>query len=182
MLRNRILPKLSCSVVYVWVLVLEVVGGVLVNDETDRVWSEALFALTCCSSKQKLFKVTVYTIMYQGTKVPPHRYLDYTSIDIYTIHIASLQLGVAPRILSPNSHWDRCSLSDPDVLSREDPLYLSKNWNWNPAPSSGEQRKSSPTNHRRGSSCKPPPSHDEAASVQMSSIAKFISKRMMTFF
>jgi hypothetical protein len=29
-----------------------VVGGVLVNDETDRVWSEALFALTCCSSKQ----------------------------------------------------------------------------------------------------------------------------------
>ncbi len=33
--------------VYVWVLVLEVVVGVLVNDETDRVWSEALFALTC---------------------------------------------------------------------------------------------------------------------------------------
>jgi hypothetical protein len=27
--------------------------------------------------------------MYQGTKVPPHRYLDYTNIDIYTIHIAS---------------------------------------------------------------------------------------------
>jgi hypothetical protein len=25
---------------------------VLVNDETDRVWSEALFALTCCSSNQ----------------------------------------------------------------------------------------------------------------------------------
>ena len=37
--------------VYVWELVLEVVGGVL-NDETDRYWSEALFALTCCSSKQ----------------------------------------------------------------------------------------------------------------------------------
>jgi len=27
-------------------------GGVVVNDETDRVWSEALFALTCCSSNQ----------------------------------------------------------------------------------------------------------------------------------
>jgi catalase len=26
-----------------------VVGGVVVSDETDRVWSEALFALTCCS-------------------------------------------------------------------------------------------------------------------------------------
>jgi hypothetical protein len=40
------------SLVYVCVLVLEVVGGVLVSDETDRVWSEALFALTCCSSNQ----------------------------------------------------------------------------------------------------------------------------------
>jgi hypothetical protein len=30
---------------------LVVVGGV-VNDETDRYWSEALFALTCCSSNQ----------------------------------------------------------------------------------------------------------------------------------
>jgi hypothetical protein len=34
------------------VLVLEVDGGVQVNDETDGVWSEALFALTCCSSNQ----------------------------------------------------------------------------------------------------------------------------------
>jgi hypothetical protein len=34
------------------VLVLEVGGGVLVNDETDRVWSEALFALTCFSNMQ----------------------------------------------------------------------------------------------------------------------------------
>ena len=32
---------------------LVVVGGVVVqSDETDRVWSEALFALTCCSSNQ----------------------------------------------------------------------------------------------------------------------------------
>ncbi len=37
---------------YVCVLVLEVGGGVLTSDETDRVWSEALFALTCCSSNQ----------------------------------------------------------------------------------------------------------------------------------
>jgi hypothetical protein len=27
--------------------------------------------------------------IYQGTKVPPHRYLDYTNIGIYTIQIAS---------------------------------------------------------------------------------------------
>ncbi len=38
--------------VYVCVLVLEVGGGVLVSDETDRVWSEALFALTCFSDMQ----------------------------------------------------------------------------------------------------------------------------------
>jgi hypothetical protein len=32
---------------------LLVVGGVVVqSDETDRYWSEALFALTCCSSNQ----------------------------------------------------------------------------------------------------------------------------------
>ncbi len=31
---------------------LVVVGGLQVNDETDRYWSEALFALTCCSSNQ----------------------------------------------------------------------------------------------------------------------------------
>jgi hypothetical protein len=30
--------------------------------------------------------------MYQGTKVPPHRYLDYTNIGIYTIQIASISL------------------------------------------------------------------------------------------
>jgi hypothetical protein len=28
--------------------------------------------------------------IYQGTKVPLHRYLDYTNIDIYEIHIASI--------------------------------------------------------------------------------------------
>ena len=28
--------------------------------------------------------------MYQGIKVPPHRYLQYTNIDLYTIHIASI--------------------------------------------------------------------------------------------
>ena len=37
---------------YVCVLVLEVGGGVLTSDETDRVWSEALFALTCFSNMQ----------------------------------------------------------------------------------------------------------------------------------
>jgi hypothetical protein len=31
---------------------LLVVGGVQVNDETDRYWSEALFALTCCRGNQ----------------------------------------------------------------------------------------------------------------------------------
>ncbi len=39
--------------VYIYVAgLLVVVGGVVVSDETDRVWSEALFALTCCSSNQ----------------------------------------------------------------------------------------------------------------------------------
>jgi hypothetical protein len=54
--------------VYAWVLVLEVVGGVLINYETDRYWSEALFALTCFSNTQKLMKVTGYNHVtrYQG--------------------------------------------------------------------------------------------------------------------
>jgi hypothetical protein len=30
--------------------------------------------------------------MYQGTKVPSHRHLRYTNIDLYTIHIASSNL------------------------------------------------------------------------------------------
>ena len=39
--------------VYVVAGLLVVVGGVVVqSDETDRVWSEALFALTCCGSNQ----------------------------------------------------------------------------------------------------------------------------------
>ncbi len=38
--------------VYIYVAGLLVVVGGVVNDETDRVWSEALFALTCCSSNQ----------------------------------------------------------------------------------------------------------------------------------
>ncbi len=79
---------LNTILVYAVAGLLLVVGGVQVNDETDRVWSEALFALTRCSSNQQLIKVTRYTI-YQGTKVPPHRYLQYTNIDLYTIHIAS---------------------------------------------------------------------------------------------
>jgi len=70
------------------VLVLEVVGGVLVNDETDRVWSEALLHVAVTRSVLRIIKVMDIT-MYQGTKVPPHRYLDYTNTDIYTIHIAS---------------------------------------------------------------------------------------------
>ncbi len=32
--------------------------------------------------------------IYQGTKVPPHRYLQYTNIDLYTIHIASKRKGL----------------------------------------------------------------------------------------
>ena len=31
---------------------LVVVGGLQVNDETDRYWSEALFVLTCCRDMQ----------------------------------------------------------------------------------------------------------------------------------
>jgi hypothetical protein len=69
------------SMVYVCVLVLEVVGGVLVNDETDRVWSEALLHVAFTCSALRLIKVTDIT-MYQGTKVPPNRYLNYTNIDI----------------------------------------------------------------------------------------------------
>ena len=73
--------------VYVLGALLLVVGGV-VNDETDRLWSEALFALACFRCKHSILKVTDMTI-YQRTKVPPHRYLEYTNIDIYTIQIAS---------------------------------------------------------------------------------------------
>jgi hypothetical protein len=53
---------------------LVVVGGVVVNDETDRVWSEALLHVALTSSALRLIKVTDMT-MYQGTKVLPHRYL-----------------------------------------------------------------------------------------------------------
>ena len=74
-------------------LVLEVVGGVLVNDETDRVWSEALLHVAVTRSVLRIIKVTDIT-MYQGTKVPPHRYLDYTNIGIYTIHIASSKKSI----------------------------------------------------------------------------------------
>ncbi len=63
--------------------ILVVVGGV-VNDETDRYWSEALFLLHVAVAIS-LIKVTDMTI-YQGTKVPPHRYLQYTNIDIYNMH------------------------------------------------------------------------------------------------
>ena len=51
--------------VYVLGALLLVVGGV-VNDETDRLWSEALFALTCCSCKHWIVKVTDVT-WYQGS-------------------------------------------------------------------------------------------------------------------
>ncbi len=74
--------------VYVCVLVLGVDGEVLVNDETERVWSEALLHVALTHTTLRLIKVTDMT-MYQGTKVPPHRYLDYTNIGIYTILIAS---------------------------------------------------------------------------------------------
>ncbi len=41
------------SGLYVVAGLLLVVGGVVVqSDETDRLWSEALFALTCCRSNQ----------------------------------------------------------------------------------------------------------------------------------
>ena len=40
------------KLVYVVAGLLLVVGGVQVNDETDRYWSEALFALTCCRGNQ----------------------------------------------------------------------------------------------------------------------------------
>jgi hypothetical protein len=50
------------------VLVLEVVDGVLVSDETDRVWSEALFLLhdAVTRSALGLIKVTDVT-RYQGS-------------------------------------------------------------------------------------------------------------------
>jgi hypothetical protein len=45
--------KILVAMVYVVVAgLLLVVGGVVVSDETDIVWSEALFALTCYSSNQ----------------------------------------------------------------------------------------------------------------------------------
>ncbi len=81
----EILVAMVC--IYVAGLLL-VVGGV-VNDETDRVWSEALLLLHVAVAISNYYKVTGYTKMYQGTKVPPHRYLQYTNIDLYEIHIAS---------------------------------------------------------------------------------------------
>ncbi len=42
--------EILVAMVYVYVAGLLVVVGGVVNDETDRYWSEALFALTCCSS------------------------------------------------------------------------------------------------------------------------------------
>jgi hypothetical protein len=36
--------------------------------------------------------------IYQGTKVPPHSYLEYTNIDIYTIQIASNMLALSDTI------------------------------------------------------------------------------------
>jgi hypothetical protein len=50
--------------VYVWVLVLEVVGEVL-NDETDIVWSEALLQVAFTRSALRLNKVMDVT-RYQG--------------------------------------------------------------------------------------------------------------------
>jgi hypothetical protein len=44
--------QLCLYLVSIYVAGLLVVVGGVVNDETDRVWSEALFALTCCSSNQ----------------------------------------------------------------------------------------------------------------------------------
>ena len=38
--------------------------------------------------------------IYQGTKVPPHRYLDYTNIGIYTIQIASTVISTSYTIMS----------------------------------------------------------------------------------
>jgi hypothetical protein len=57
-LRNlNLMNNMCCSfnfLVYICVVgLLVVAGGVVVqSDETGRVWSEALFALTCCSSNQ----------------------------------------------------------------------------------------------------------------------------------
>ncbi len=54
-LENNLIAKFQPSLlvcIYVAGL-LVVVGGVVVqSDETDRLWSEALFALTCCSSDE----------------------------------------------------------------------------------------------------------------------------------
>jgi hypothetical protein len=42
--------------------------------------------------------------MYQGTKVPPHRYLEYTNIDIYTIHIASNDVNPFQQFFHPKEN------------------------------------------------------------------------------
>ncbi len=38
--------------------------------------------------------------MYQGTKVPPHRYLQYMNMDLYEIHIASNYIRLAMGFIS----------------------------------------------------------------------------------
>ncbi len=50
--------------------------------------------------------------IYQGTKVPPHRYLQYMNIDLYEIHIAS-----KTEMLETNKHgWDNQIMVDNDIL------------------------------------------------------------------
>jgi hypothetical protein len=78
-------------VVYIYVAgLLVVVGGVVVQVMRQIEFGVKLYLLLHVAvAISNLYKVTGYTKMYQGTKVPPHRYLDYTNIGIYTIQIAS---------------------------------------------------------------------------------------------
>ena len=73
--------------VYVWV-----VGGVLIKDETDRVWSEALYVSVTRSNYSRLLDI----MRYQGSSALISRL--NMNIDIYTIHIASTGMNQFSRL------------------------------------------------------------------------------------
>jgi hypothetical protein len=60
---------------------------VLVNDETVRLWSEALFALMCFCMKQ-CTQATQGNIFYKVSRFLPIESRLNMNIDLYEIHIA----------------------------------------------------------------------------------------------
>ncbi len=86
-------------------LVLEVVGGVLVNDETDRDWSEAIFAFTVAVIRCafRLIKVTDVT-RCQGSAAKISRLLQHRYIyNTHSLHKSNNSMLYIPRITVRNA-------------------------------------------------------------------------------